>query len=110
MTIKNRIKYGVADLEKAYGPLTFGKLLLAHREGEEIGQEEMAHLLGISRQSLCDLEKGRRIPTPKRAAEIAQKLGMLSESFITLALQDRLREDHLDYEVSLARLKKKKAS
>lgn len=105
-------KYSTKDLEKDFGKLTFAGLLLAHREGEELTQKEMAELLGISKQSLCDLEKGRRIPSPARAASIAEKLGMIPESFIELAIQDNLREESLHYSVSLSKekTKRKKAS
>jgi DNA-binding XRE family transcriptional regulator len=106
------VKYGTKDLEKAYGKITFADLLLAHRQGEELTQSEMAELLEVSKQCLCDLEKGRRIPSPSRAASIAEKLGMIPESFIELAIQDHLREDSLDYHVSLSKKKpsNKKAS
>jgi transcriptional regulator with XRE-family HTH domain len=112
MNTKNKIFYGTSDLEKEYGPLTFAKLLLAYRQGEEMGQVEMSELLGISKQSLCDLEKGRRIPSPKRAAQIAIKLGLLPKSLIELAIQDKLNEDDLHFEVSLSltKIKSKKAS
>ncbi|NWH03521.1 helix-turn-helix domain-containing protein [Desulfobacter latus] len=53
-----------------FGPLTFGKALKAHREGEALSQSAFAKALGISPQSLCDLEKGRRTPSVKRAAKI----------------------------------------
>ena len=108
----NTKKYGIKDLEKDFGKLTFASLLLAHREGEELTQKEMADLLGISKQSLCDLEKGRRIPSAARAASIAEQLGMIPESFIELAIEDHLREESLHYSVSLSkeRPKRKKAS
>jgi predicted transcriptional regulator len=48
--------------------------LLAHREGEEFTQKEMAELLGISKQSLYDLEKGRRIPSPAKEVLTHQKV------------------------------------
>ena len=42
------------------------------------------------------------------AKAIAKKLGMLSESFIELAIQDQLRQEKLHYTVSLAKSPKKK--
>lgn len=104
MSTKKR-KYGIKELEKDYGNITFASLLLAHREGEEKTQKEMAELLGISKQSLCDLEKGRRIPSPERAASIAEKLGMIPQSFIELAIQDHLRAFSLYYSVTLTKEK-----
>ncbi len=96
------------DIEKKYGPLTFGKLLSSYRLSEEESQKSFAKFLGISQQSLCDLEKGRKIPTPDRAARIAKKLNEPADFWIKLALQDLLREQNFYFEVSLSETKKKK--
>lgn len=64
-------RYGLKDFEKEHGPLTFGEALESYRLGEKISQVEMAKKIEIFPQSLCDIEKGRRVPTPKRAAKIA---------------------------------------
>lgn len=85
--------------------MTFAKVLLSHRQGEEWTQVQMAKKLGISKQSLCDLEKGRKLPSPARAAKIAKKLGMLPESFIELALTDQLRQGKLRYQVKVSKSK-----
>lgn len=110
MTTKKNNFYGTAEMERDYGPLTFANVLRAHRECEEMPQTEMAKFLGISKQSLYDLEKGRKIPSPARAASIAKKLGMLPESFIKLAFQDQLRTEKLNYEVTLKKVKGKIAA
>ena len=60
-------------LEKQFGPLTFGGLLKAWREGEELTQTAFAKKIGLSVQNLNDLEKGRRIPTPTRAATSSER-------------------------------------
>jgi transcriptional regulator with XRE-family HTH domain len=93
--------YTVTDLEKEYGPLTFGNSLEAYRLAEEMTQKEFAKKLGITPQSLCDLEKGRRIPSVERAAKIAKKLHESAESWISLALSDLVREAHLDLKVEV---------
>ena len=108
MSTNKRIKYGTKEIEKEYGPLTFAKILEAHRLGEEISQKEFANLLGISQQSLCDLEKGRKIPTAERASKIASKLDEPADFWIKIALQDMLRAQHFDYEVSLSEPTKRK--
>ena len=104
MSIK-KVKYGTKnlekDLEKDFGELTFSNMLFSHRLGEEWSQKEMADVLGISTQSLCDLEKGRRIPTPIRASKIAKKLGVPEKIFIQLALTAKLKKENLDYKVEL---------
>jgi len=87
------------DLEKEYGPLTFGEALQSYRLGEEISLSDMAEKIGISHQSLCDIEKGRRIPTPKRAAKIAQLIGESEMFWVKLALQDELRKDNLSLSI-----------
>lgn len=70
-----KAKYRLKDLEKEFGALTFGKLLEAHRLAEEISQVEMAKILKLSRQKLNDFEHGRRFPSLRMAAEVAEELG-----------------------------------
>ncbi|MBW1759831.1 MAG: helix-turn-helix transcriptional regulator [Deltaproteobacteria bacterium] len=94
--------YGSKELERDYGPLTFGRALWSHRKCEELSQKEFAMSIGISAQSLCDIEKGRKIPSPKRAAKIARHIGQPEKIWIELALQDMLRQEDLDYTVSVA--------
>ncbi len=95
-------EYGSKELERDLGPLTFGKALWAHRKCREISQADFARFLGISSQSLCDIEKGRSIPSPRRAAKIANKIDQPEVFWIRLALQDILRKESLDYTVSVA--------
>ncbi|MCC7406281.1 MAG: helix-turn-helix transcriptional regulator [Bdellovibrionales bacterium] len=88
-------------LEKQYGPLSFGGMLRAWRESEEMTQTAFAKKIGLSVQNLNDLEKGRRIPTASRAARIAKKLGLPEISLIQLALRDSLVKEGFNYEVKL---------
>lgn len=85
----------------AGGPLTFGGLLTAIREGEEMPQVEFASKLGVSRSHLCDMEKGRKIVGAARAARFAKILGYSEESFVALALQAQIREAGLKLTVSV---------
>jgi len=94
--------YGTAEFEKEFGPLTFGNALASYRLGEEKSQREFAAFLGISPQSLCDIEKERRIPPPSRASKIAGKLGEPEGFWVQLALQDMLRKENLNLVVSIA--------
>lgn len=94
--------YGSAELERDFGPLTFGDALWAHRKSVETSQKEFSSRLGISPSSLCDIEKGRKIPSPRRAAKIAQQIGHPVKPWVQLALQDMLRQADLDYRVSVA--------
>lgn len=95
-------KYGSDELEREFNTLTFGGALWAHRKCEEISQKDFAKALGMSPGSLCDLEKNRRIPTPKRAAKIANLIGQPVIVWVELAMQDALREANLDYTVKVA--------
>lgn len=88
-------------LEKQYGSLTFGSLLKAWREGEELSQTAFAKKVGLSVQNVNDLEKGRRIPSPSRAARIAKKLGLSEKGMIELALRDSLIKEGFHYAVKL---------
>jgi transcriptional regulator with XRE-family HTH domain len=104
MTIENNEKgeYGLKEIEKEYGQLTFGWALWSHRKCEEMTQKEFAKILGITPASLCDLERGRRIPSIKRAAGIARSIGMPEKTWVKLAIQDMLRAADLEYTVSVA--------
>jgi len=93
--------YGVSELERDFGRLTFGNALSSYRQGEEQTQKQFAMFLGISPQSLCDIEKERRIPTPSRAAKIAKKLGEPESFWVQLAIQDMLNKEELDLVVSI---------
>jgi len=72
------------------GPLTIAGILKSMRESDEISQKDFAAQLGISKQNLCDIEKGRKAVTPSRAAIFAQKLGYPPTAFIRIALQEEL--------------------
>lgn len=84
----------ISELENISGErLTLGSLIKSIRLGEEMNQREFAELLDISKQYLCDIEKGRRVISPKLAASYAKKLGYSSKHFIRLCLQDILERD-----------------
>jgi transcriptional regulator with XRE-family HTH domain len=72
------------------GPLTVASILKSMRESDELSQKDFAALLGISKQNLCDIEKGRKAVSPSRAAIFAQKLGYPPTAFIRIALQEEL--------------------
>jgi len=99
MTTKNKTS---RDLFRDYGQLSFGELLRSFRLADALNQTEFSRKLGISAANLCDLEKGRKVPSPARAAKIAGKLGLPKALLIQLALQEQLKEAHLNYKVSVA--------
>ena len=94
-------KYGLKELERDYGVLTFGDALKSFRLCEEISQKESSLQLGISQSSLCDLEKGRRIPSVARAVKIAKLIGMPEGTWVQLLIQDSLRRENLNFDVVL---------
>lgn len=89
-------------LEAQYGTLTFGLMLTAWRQASESTQTAFAKKVGISVQNLNDLEKGRRIPSPSRAAKIAKKLGLPEIALIELALRDSLASEGFKFDVKLS--------
>ncbi|MFT4570038.1 MAG: DNA-binding transcriptional regulator YiaG [Hyphomicrobiaceae bacterium] len=99
---KNRNMETKQFLEKlSGGPLTFGRLLAAIREGEEIAQVAFAATLGISKSHLCDIEKGRKVVGAARAARFASILGYCPERFVALALQAQVEEAGLKLNVTV---------
>ncbi|MCY4513433.1 MAG: helix-turn-helix transcriptional regulator [Bdellovibrionales bacterium] len=96
------IKYGLKNLEKDYGPFTFSDLLLIQREDKGWTQTKMAGVLGLSKQKLCDFEKGRRLPSVKTVARWAKKMKQPQKVWVQVVLQDQLRRDKLTLKVSVA--------
>ena len=82
-------------------PLTLGGLLESIRLGDEISQTAFAKKLGISPSHLCDIEKGRKLVSPERAARFAKILGRSREQFVRLSLQMLVDEAGLKLKVSL---------
>jgi transcriptional regulator with XRE-family HTH domain len=89
-------------LDAQIAGLSFGQRIKAHRLCEEWTQEEIAQKLGISTQLLSAYETGRKLPTPKKAYEMAEQLGMLPQAAVLAVLNDQLRQDNLPLQVELA--------
>jgi transcriptional regulator with XRE-family HTH domain len=102
MTTKKH--YTTKDLDCDFGPLTFGRTLAAYRQAEELSAKVFARMLGITAQSLCDLERGRKIPSVERAAKIAKMLREPVESWVSLALEDQVRRANLKFRVDLKKV------
>ena len=88
-------------LESLVGELTFGGMVEAMRQAEEMSQVEFAAKLGISKQHLCDIEKGRKFVSPERAAKFAKILGHSERSFVALALRDIVNQGGLKLKVNV---------
>jgi len=100
-TDKNKIKYGLKNLRKDRGNVTFAKLLHSYRESEGLSQVELATKLGLSKGNICDFEKGRKIPSPAKAEAMAINLGDLPAYWVEVTIQDLLAQDELDYFVTV---------
>jgi len=83
------------------GPLTFGAAVEGLRVGEGLSQVEFAGKLGVSRQYLCDVEKGRRPVSVEQAARFARAFGHPPNVLVRLALQDAVRASGLKLKVSV---------
>ena len=86
----------------AGGPLTFGDAVRSARELIDISQAELARRLGVGRQSICDVEKGRTLVGVEKAARFAKALEHNEKVFIRLALQDQVSKAGLDLKVSVS--------
>jgi transcriptional regulator with XRE-family HTH domain len=88
---KQKRSAAVKYLEKLRGgPLTFGTLLRSIRQSDEHTLEGLAKRFGVSRSHLCDIEKGRRGVSAKRAARWSRILGYAEALFVKLAIQAEL--------------------
>ena len=92
----------IQDLEKFFPRASFGESIKAWRICDEMSIRTMAKRLGMSPASLDDLERGRRLPSPERAAKIARKLGHPIETWVELALQDLLERDKIKLTVRVS--------
>lgn len=102
MTTKKNKSSTMKFLEATAGrALTLSGLLESIRFGEEMSQIEFAKKLHISPSHLCDIEKGRKVISPERAAKFAQILKRSKEQFVRLALQGMLDEAGLKMKVNI---------
>jgi DNA-binding XRE family transcriptional regulator len=95
-------KRAMVVLEKNLGPLTFGMFLQVARKSLDLSQAEMARQLGMSRQALCDIEKGRQLVSPALAVKIAKKADLSPTVAVKACLQDQLRKAKIKLNVELS--------
>ena len=92
----------IKKLEKMRGgPLTFGRMIESIRKADEMSQVELASLMKISKAHLCDIEKGRRSVSLSRAADFAEILDYSPIVFVSILIEDMVREAGLAVKVSL---------
>lgn len=100
MTTKNKVKAKKA-IRKITGPISFGEMINSFRLANEYSQVALAEMLGISKQELCNIEKGRKIVSVERAKAFAEALGMPPKTFAKYALQDQLNSAGIEGEVEI---------
>lgn len=81
---------------------TFANSLKAERESLGMSRKDFCKMLDITVQSLYDLEHGRRIPSPERAARVARQIGEPEAYWIQLALNDELKSKSLNFDVKVS--------
>jgi transcriptional regulator with XRE-family HTH domain len=101
MSIRKKSSALLALEKLTGGPVTLGKLIEAIRLGEEMTQPAFAKKLGLSKSHLNDIEKGRKIVSPERAARFAQILGYSRERFVALSLQALVDQAGLRFKVDV---------
>jgi DNA-binding XRE family transcriptional regulator len=85
---------------KTKNDLTFGDFIKNYRLGEEMTQAQLAELLKVSKQRVCDIEKNRYHVSLKLCKEIASRLDLPPEWLAKLALQDQINDEGLNLKVS----------
>ena len=102
MSTKSQKSEAIKFLEDLRGgPLTFGRMIESFRKCDATTQEQLAHKMRISKAHLCDIEKGRRMVSPERAAKFARVMGYLVEQFVAVAIEDQLDKAGLKMKVLL---------
>lgn len=89
MSTKNKIKAKEA-IRKESGHISFGEMLHSFRQAQELTQVDMADTLSISKQELCNIEKGRKLVSDERAVKFANALKVPAKTFTRYALQDHV--------------------
>jgi DNA-binding XRE family transcriptional regulator len=89
-------------IRKITGTISFGTMIYSYRLSQEYNQTEMANILEISKQDLCNIEKGRKLVSVERAITFANALSMPIKTFAKYALQDQLYKAGQIGEVSIS--------
>lgn len=88
-------------LESDVGPTTFGLFIRVARHSLGLSQVEMARTLGVSKGTLCDIEKGRQLVSPQLAVKVAKKAGLSEKLAVQACLQDQVNKVKLGLTVKL---------
>ena len=80
---------------------TIGGYLLFYRSHMGLTQSALSEILGISRQYLCDVEKGRRGVSLSKAIFFSESLNVNEAFIVRLILQSLVDQAGLDYIVNI---------
>ena len=98
MTTKKTRKASDA-LREILGHVSFGEMLYSYRISWDYSQVEFAQMLHISKQDLCNIEKGRKTISVERAKIFAEYLKMSPLVFVKYVLEDQLHAAGISGEV-----------
>ena len=96
----SRSKFGKKSSDERLAVMTLASFLSYWRENAEMTQVAFAKNLGISPANLCDIEKGRQIVSPKKAAQIAKKIGYSETVLVELVINEQLAAEGLKLRVN----------
>lgn len=88
-------------LHEILGHISFGDFLYSERMAQDMSQVEFAKFLGISKQDLCDIEKGRKKVGLDRAKIFAEKLDYPPAVVFKYVFEDQLYRLGFDLEFEL---------
>jgi transcriptional regulator with XRE-family HTH domain len=97
--MSTKSKFGKNSLDERLGVMTLASFLSSWRESEQMTQVAFAKKLGISPANLCDIEKGRQLVSPKKAAQIAKKIGYSETVLVELVINEQLAAEGLKLRV-----------
>lgn len=100
-TKKSKSKPARGTLAATISGTTFGDLVRAMRETDELTQAELARGLGVSRQFLNAVELGRSQVGIDFAKRVADALGYSPEPFAEILIRDDLKRAGIDCNISL---------
>jgi|SRR5664279_1397278 len=101
MSTSQRKSFGLKNLEKQLGKLTVGELLHTWRVSDEQSLKDFGKLIGVSVANLCDIEKGRKCVSPKKAEQISKAIGLPPALLIRLSIEESLKAVGLKYSVEI---------
>ena len=90
-----------ARFDKEMGPASFALFMKVARTSLGVTQDIFGKKLGISRASVCGIEKGRHLVSPGLAVRVARKAGLLEKLALQYCLQDQVRQAGSKYTVQV---------